>query len=145
MGVEEYNTPIGEDAVTIQCASVPEMKRADDANIVTACRRCIPTAILLLLLSTSGGVEAESHPLFAVGREHVRLRTTIRTCGPVAFARCCAGISKRKLARYRGGHGHFMKAQVCLMSLATASVEMIQMMLLSLAMMNATCQLGKRA
>ena len=102
MGVEEYNTPIGKDAVTIQCASVPEMKRADDANIVTACRRCIPTAILLLLLSTSGGVEAESHPLFAVGREHVRLRTTIRTCGPVAFARCCAGISKRKLARYRG-------------------------------------------
>ena len=107
MDIEEYNTPAGtigkQDAVTIQCARLgTEMKRADDANIVTACRRCIPTAILLLLLSTSGGVEAESHPLFAVGRKHVRLRTTIRTSGPVAFARCCAGISKRKLPRYRG-------------------------------------------
>lgn len=63
---------------------------------------CIPTAILLLLLSTSGGVEAESHQLFAVGRKHGRLRTTIGTSGPVAFARCCAGISKRKLPRHRG-------------------------------------------
>lgn len=69
--------------------------QGDDANIVRACRRCIPTGVLLLLLSTSGGVEAESHQLFAVGREHVRT-----TSGP-AFASGGAGNSKRKLPRHR--------------------------------------------
>ena len=94
-----------------QISSVSEMQ-CDNANTVAIAarrsRRCIPPFVLLLLLSASGGVKAESHHRLSTvspeshhqlfGRKHVRLRTA---SGPVAFARCCAGISKRKLPRHR--------------------------------------------
>ena len=86
--------------------------RCDNANTVTACRRCIPAGVLLLLLSASGDVKAESHhrqlsvpfafttggvEAVAVSRKHVRVRS-----GQVAFVRCCSRISKRNLPRHRG-------------------------------------------